>query len=288
LNGNVINTLIKLKALGLSPKTVELVSYRLKRLSRDVDLDNSNEVAQCIANMNVSNSYKDTFVKAYCYYVKFNGLTWTKPKYKWERNVPRIPTSEAINKIISHATKKYATIFKILMETGMMPFELSQVSVRDIDLERGIINARGFKGHASRSLKLKSETVAMLKWYLQTFTCERPFPNSERIGSVWRIVRNSLAQKLEEPQLKTIRLYDLRHYFATMLYYRTKDILFTKQQMGHKKLETTLLYAQLVSFENDDYTSAIAKNIIEAQKLVESGFDYVTTFDSIMLFRKRK
>jgi hypothetical protein len=73
-----------------------------------------------------------------------------------------------------------------------------------------------------------------------------------------------------------------------MLYYKTKDILYVKQQMGHSKIETTLIYTQLVNFKEDEYHSAIAKNVEEARKLVESGFEYVTTFDGIMLFRKRK
>jgi len=61
-----------------------------------------------------------------------------------------------------------------------------------------------------------------------------------------------------------------------------------RKQLGYKKIETTLIYTQLVNFESDDYSSAVAKNIDEASKLVEQGFEYVTTFDSTMLFRKRK
>jgi integrase len=117
---------------------------------------------------------------------------------KYERKIPKIPTSEAINKMISRASRKYATIFKILMETGVMPFELSQVTERDIDLEKGIINVQGFKGHTSRSFKLKSDTVAMLKQYLQTYTCDKPFPNPLWIGKMWRKFRNSLSEKLKD------------------------------------------------------------------------------------------
>jgi hypothetical protein len=62
-----------------------------------------------------------------------------------------------------------------------------------------------------------------------------------------------------------------------------------KQQLGHKKIETTMLYTQLVNFPEDkEFVSATARTIQEAQKLIESGFEYVTTFDGIMLFRKRK
>jgi integrase len=76
-----------------------------------------------------------------------------RPKYKWEQGTPIIPTTKNVTKIISASTEEYAPIFKTLMETGLMPYELSQVKQRDIDLERGIVNARGFKGHSSRTFK---------------------------------------------------------------------------------------------------------------------------------------
>jgi hypothetical protein len=59
--------------------------------------------------------------------------------------------------------------------------------------------------------------------------------------------------------------------------------------MGHRKLESTLVYVQLVNFPNDDeYYSAIATTIDEARKLVENGYDFVCDIDGIKLFRKRK
>jgi integrase len=252
-------------------------------------LENPEEISGFIASIKVSNSYKNNFVKSYNYYVKLNGLSWDKPNYKWERKVPRIPTAEALMKVISATSKKYATIFKILMETGVMPFELSNVSLSDMDLDKGTIVVRGFKGHSSRVFKLRSDTLAMLKEYVAKYYCDKPFPNAVWIGKIWRRIRNRIAEKLKDPNVRSIRLYDLRHYYATMLYYRTKDILLVKQQLGHKKIETTLIYTQLVSFsENEEYYSATARTIDEARKLIESGFEYVTEVDGIKLFRKRK
>ena len=59
--------------------------------------------------------------------------------------------------------------------------------------------------------------------------------------------------------------------------------------MGHKKIETTLVYTQLVQFnEDDEFYSATANNVSEAAKLIEQGFDYVCDIDAVKLFRKRK
>jgi hypothetical protein len=41
-------------------------------------------------------------------------------------------------------------------------------------------------------------------------------------------------------------------------------------------------------FENDDYHSAVARDVTEAQKLVEVGFEYVCDFSGVKLFTKRK
>jgi len=48
------------------------------------------------------------------------------------------------------------------------------------------------------------------------------------------------------------------------------------------------LYTQLISFESDEYASAVAKTLDEARNLIEAGFDYVTDMESVKLFRKRK
>jgi hypothetical protein len=60
------------------------------------------------------------------------------------------------------------------------------------------------------------------------------------------------------------------------------------KMLGHKNIQNTLLYTQLIDFETDDYHSATAKTVQEAQKLVEAGFEYVCDFEDVKLFRKRK
>lgn len=45
------------------------------------------------------------------------------------------------------------------------------------------------------------------------------------------------------------------------------------QMLGHKKIENTLIYTQLVKFEaEDEFHSAVAKTVEEARKLVDVDF----------------
>jgi integrase len=287
-NEKIINTLIRLRNAGLSNVTLRNISFWLKHLAKHCSLDNPESVKEFIAKKRCDNSFKINLVKAYNYYAVTNGIEWIKPRYRAERRLPKIPTTEQLNKIIAGASPRYATILRILMETGMMPHELSNVRLKDIDLENGKIIVRGLKGHSSRMFKLKSETTAMLKTYLVRNQREYPFPSSQWICKCYRELRNRIAEKLKDPSLRTIRLYDFRHYYATMLYYKTKDILYVKQQMGHKKLETTLIYTQLVNFREEEWTCRVAKSLQEACQLVEQGFEYVTEMDGAKIFRKRK
>ena len=252
-------------------------------------MDNPEEVKAFIANLKRSNNTKQKHANNYNYYCKANGIHWEKPYYRQERKIPLIPTTENINKIISASSKKYATIFTILKETGLEGKELETMPRTQIDTERGIINAEGCKGHNSRSFKLKQATADLLKAYLIKHKGTYPFPRSKIMCQMWRTFRNRLAEKINDPQLKAIPLRNLRHYHATRLYAKTKDILLVKQQLGHKKLETTMFYTQLIHFnEEDEYTCKTATNIKEATQLIENGFQYITEIDGTKLFRKRK
>ena len=56
----------------------------------------------------------------------------------------------------------------------------------------------------------------------------------------------------------------------------------------HKNINDTLVYIQLVDLADDEYVSRVAKTVDEVRKLVESGFEYVSTIEDTQIYRKRK
>jgi integrase len=93
----------------------------------------------------------------------------------------------------------------------------------------------------------------------------------------------------EDTTIKQIRLYDFRHFKASIEYHKTKDLLHVKALLGHKDLRTTLRYTQLLEdLQDDEYTVKIATNVKEATDLLEHGFTYIQDIDGIKLYRKRK
>lgn len=77
-----------------------------------------------------------------------------------------------------------------------------------------------------------------------------------------------------------------------MLYHKTRDPLYVMQFLGHKKLDTTLLYIQieqaLYQEPADDFTVKVASTAQEIKALLEVGFEYICQRENLVFLRKRK
>ena len=59
--------------------------------------------------------------------------------------------------------------------------------------------------------------------------------------------------------------------------------------LGHKSINSTLLYTQLVNFEGDEFDVKVAETKKEITELLEAGFEWVgQDKDGLTYFRKRK
>ena len=204
----------------------------------------------------------------------------------------RIPTTEQLEMFIARASPHLSLKLTLSKETGLRPKELCDLKTRDLDLEQHLVYPTTAKHGNPRKLKISTSLTTALQKYIHK---KKLTPNkklfkgdSDYYSKRFREMRNHLSDKLCKPELRTIRLYDFRHYFATMLYRRTRDILLVKQQMGHRRIETTLIYTQLIDPQDDEWTCKTATNVKESQQLIEAGFEYVTDQDGLKLYRKRK
>ena len=83
------------------------------------------------------------------------------------------------------------------------------------------------------------------------------------------------------------------HWKATQLYHKTKDIFYVKEFLGHKKLDSTLIYINIEKalFHEgtpEEFHVKIAQTPKEVKGLLEVGFEYVCEKDDLLFFRKRK
>lgn len=104
--------------------------------------------------------------------------------------------------------------------------------------------------------------------------------------------RQKVARKLSTPRIAKIHFHMIRHWFGTMEYHKHPDMDHVRRLLGHKSILNTQMYANMEKAffpeSSEDYTVKVAATVEEACKLLEVGFEYVTEFDGMKLFRKRK
>jgi integrase len=281
-----------MEADAKSHYTIHFTAKASSFLNKHANLNEPEQVKQFIASIHYSNGYKRNLAIAYSKYCKYYGIQWIMPLYKAEAKKVKIPKGEKLEMLIARASKTLSTELTLSKETGPRPVELCNLRIKDVDLEQRLIYPTTAKNGSSRTLKISDRLQQNLTRHIienKLSPDDKLFKEtSSSYGKKFRAMRNRLAQKLNDPTIQTIRLYDFRHYFATTTYHKTRDLLYTKQQMGHQKIETTLIYTQLLDLADDEWMCKIAKDVKEATDLMEHGFEYVTEMDGLKLFKKRK
>jgi integrase/recombinase XerD len=185
--------------------------------------------------------------------------------------------------------KKVSTFLRLLKETGMRSGEAFRLKWRDFDFvaKNVRVNNPEKRGN-TRMLKISDKLVAMLK--ALPHKSDNVFGGSvHSMRTNFGIQRKRVADKLKTPRLLRISFHTFRHWKATMTYHKTKDILYVKKLLGHKSINSTLLYTQLISFEGYEYDVKVAETKKERVSLLEAGFEWVGEDDTgLTYFRKRK
>jgi integrase len=276
-----------------SDYSINFTRKALNTIGKHADLNEPEEVRMFLAMLKTSNGYKRNLAIAYNKYAKYYQIQWEMPKYKPEAKNIALPTREKIQMLIANSGKLLGMKLQLSMETGLRPIELTRLRVKDLDLDHKTVNPTTAKNGNARTVPF-SETLKLK--LAEHIANNQLAPNdllfkgtdSDLYGKNYRKMRNALAEKLKDPTVKTIRLYDLRHYFCTKKLNDIGNPYTVMILMGHKKLETTQRYMHLLNLDDDEWTVDGATTVDQARKLLEAGFQYPTTIEGVQLFRKRK
>ena len=279
---------------GYRPATISHTVRTLKAVARRANLLDPEKVKEYLGKAEVSENRKIKICEDLDRFYRWKAIPFQKPQYTRIEKLPFIPLESEVNSVIAGVGKKTSCFLQLLKETGMRCGEAYDMKWVDLDLEKGIVNVVPEKHSHARQLKISPRLIAMLnnlqrKW---PYVFRNPKIMKENSLHVFRRhyieQRKKVSEKLQNPRITAITFHTLRHFYATLLYSQTKDLLRVKENLGHRAIQNTLIYTRLVNWESDQYTSRTAKTVEEAQELVESGFDYVTDVEGYKLFRKRK
>jgi len=166
--------------------------------------------------------------------------------------------------------------------------EASKIKWTDFDFVTNTVRVNNPEKHGNpRMHKISDKLVSMLKALPQKY--DMPFQSSVHcVRSNFTIQRKRAAEKMKNPRFLSIHFHTFRHWKATMEYHKTKDILHVMRMLGHRSINSTLLYTQLVDFEGDEYDVKVAERKEEIIALLEAGFEWVGQDGGLIYFKKRK
>src|ERR671936_153453 len=175
------------------------------------------------------------------------------------QRLPQVLTRDEVARLLGAprgtdpAALRDRALLELMYACGLRASEAIGLDVRDVDLERGVLRARG-KGSKERIVPIGREAVAAARVYL-----DRGRPAFVGLGDEPRLFVNRRGggltrqglYKIVQRYARAVGLDDrmsphtLRHTFATHLLAGGCDLRAVQEMLGHADIATTQIYTHL-------------------------------------------
>jgi integrase len=268
---NLINFSWHLKKIGRAEETIKTYTNYLQNISKDGNLNDPEEVKGVIATRYNDTNTKRLACNAYDAFIKFVGGKWKKPKYRPENRTTFIPTEEELTLAINCGHKESVIYSKFLYETGARANEAQRVEWTDLNTEKSQVTIKASKHGKSRIVEISDELMKLLfSLPKDRETVFRLRPKNSRSSAFHnRMIRQ--AKIHDNPRMLKIHLHTFRHCKALREYHKTRDILHVMVILGHKKVETTMVYVRLYNqiYKNQQANKFITKIASTKEERIE-------------------
>lgn len=276
-------TYIKLKKY--SPRTQDSYRTMLRAFNRYLTQKNITDIRQMtkaealeyqeqVSKEKVSSgtkSIKIRLARLFYEYLLKESLILINPfeniKITAKKSLPKnILTPREIEKIISYTNISLMTgirdrtVLELLYSTGIRIDECAHLTVYDVDIKEKLLRIRRGKGAKDRVVPVGVNAAKWMKEYLQRVRprSNRRKPNirtlflsitgSAMISNTIRIMFNRYL-KQAKIRKKGITCHSIRHCFATELIKNGANIVHVQKLLGHKNIESTLIYTKVVPID---------------------------------------
>jgi integrase/recombinase XerD len=145
-------------------------------------------------------------------------------------------------------------ILEVLYSTGIRRMEVLNLSVFDLDTERGTLMVRQGKGKKDRMVPIGEQAIAWLERYLKDVRPSLVMPPDD--GTFFLAVTGEelSPNRLTQLARNYVNLADtgkkgachlFRHTMATVMLENGADIRYIQEMLGHVELSTTQIYTQV-------------------------------------------
>ena len=173
------------------------------------------------------------------------------------RTLPVVLSREEVARLIAAAGNlKHQTALSVAYGAGLRASEVVALKVGDVDSERMTLRVEQGKGAKDRYALLSPVLLERLRVWWRVARAQGKmldggwlFPGLNPVESLsTRQLNRAVHAAAKAAHIdKRVSMHTLRHSFATHLLEQKVDIRVIQVLLGHKKLETTALYAQVAT-----------------------------------------
>lgn len=162
--------------------------------------------------------------------------------------LPIILSAKDVGKIIdSISNLKHKTIIMAIYGLGLRISEVINLKITDIDSNRMLVHIKNSKGNKDRVIMLPQKLLEQFRSYFKEYKpkiylFEGQKGNRYTQSSIRKVFNNA---KLKSKVNNKATVHTLRHSFATHLLENGTDIRIIKELLGHKSINTTLIYTRV-------------------------------------------
>ncbi len=179
------------------------------------------------------------------------GATDHLPFVRQPRKLPVVLSLDEVARLLDAAPNlKYKAALSVAYGAGLRASEVVSLKLADIDSTRMVIRVEQGKGRKDRYALLSPPLLDLLRaWWREGRQLGWLFPGQNPINPLTTRQLNRACNAAAEAAGidKRVSLHTLRHSFATHLLEQKVDVRVIPVLLGHKKLETTALYAQVAT-----------------------------------------
>lgn len=203
-------------------------------------------------NENVSKSFFRFTVFGMRYACKMRGLAYDQfqlPRLKHEQRLPIVLNGPEIKRLLeAHRVLKPKLMIGLIYGCGLRINELRQLELTHLDLDRNLLHVHKGKGSKDRCIPLGKMLCRAIKTYLLAFNPQKYlFENQDGIMVSLPCINSAIKSAVNKARIsKPVHAHILRHSYATHLLEAGTPITTIQTLLGHKGLQTTLIYLHVM------------------------------------------
>lgn len=179
------------------------------------------------------------------------------PKFKESKKQINYLPPEDVRELLNYYKddQYWYTLFRTMIYTGMRRGEILALHWEDINFKKSTISiskalsiGEGSRVYLSttktkksiRKIEIDSETILELKKLKLMTNSPIVFPNKKGNYSRLSNIGDKLNKAIKDTEIKKVRVHDLRHTHASLLFASGADMKYVQERLGHENIETTM------------------------------------------------